>query len=162
MRGSHRLALATIALILVVAGCSGPGGSSGPTGPTGDATQIVTNTFEGAAVEMWGEPISLTTDEEETFFLGSTNYPDFTSTAIVQPMISIDPRIAYVLETASEADAIATMEQLQTDIDPNKLICVSFSMADVRQERRGNVVFMVIDSDHAERDSLASAFLAVP
>ena len=150
------------ALLASVAACGGSSGSGGSAAPVGDATEVITATFAQANVEMWGEPVSITNDDEAIFYLGSTNYPDFTSTAIVQPMISIDPRIAYVLETASEADAIATMDQLKKDVDPNKLVCVVFSLDDVRQERRGNVVFQVIDSDHAERDALANAFLAIP
>jgi len=160
MHAPSRLAVVA-ALVIAVAACGGSG-SGGSAAPTGNATEVITATFAQANVEMWGEPISITNDDEEVFYLGSTNYPDFTSTAIVQPMISIDPRIAYVLEAASEADAIATMDQLKQDVDPNKLVCVTFSLDDVRQERRGNVVFQVIDSDHAERDALANAFLAIP
>jgi hypothetical protein len=161
MHSPARLAIAVVSLVVAVAACGG-GGGGGSAAPTGDATEVITATFKQADVEMWGQPVSITNDEEQTFYLGSTNYPDFTSTAIVQPMMSIDPRIAYVLETSTEAEAIATMDQLKKDIDPNKLICVTFSVDDVRQERRGTVVFMVIDSDHTERDALADAFLAIP
>jgi len=114
-----------------------------------------------AGVEPFGETTTLTTDQEIEFFLGSTNYPPFTDTAVVQPMISIDARILYILKVATEKEAADVVAQLGVDVDPNRLICVAFSPDDVVIDSRGTVVFMVIDSNHDERNALAEAFKTI-
>jgi len=157
-----RLVLATLIVVPSILACGSSAGASKPAAPTGSTVEIAEAVFTESGVEMWGEPVSIADDEWMEYYLGSTNYPEFASTTIVQPMISVDPRMVYVLETKTEEEAIATMEQLTEDVDPARLICVVFSLEDVRQERRGNVVFMVIDGNHAERDALADAFLAIP
>lgn len=150
------LRLATPILLvgaLLVIGCS-----SGPSAPSGTAADIADKVFTEAGVEPFGEATSLSTDQEIEYFLGSTDYPAFTDSAVVQPMISIDTRILYVLQVATDKEATAVMEQLEVDVDPDRLICVQFSVDDVVIAERGNVVFMVIDSNHEERNALAAAF----
>ncbi len=157
-RGAVAIAIALIAGLLVSA-CSS--GSSGSAAPTGTAAEIAQKVFDEAKVEPFGETRTLETPEDIAFFLGSTNYPPFVDTAVVQPMISIDARIMYVLEVASEQEAADVVKQLETDVDPNKLICVTFTMDDVVIDSRGTVVFMVIDSKAEERDALANAFKTI-
>ena len=117
--------------------------------------------FDEAGVEPFGPPVTLETDEDIAFFLGSTNYPEFTDSAVVLPLINLDTRALYILEVETAAEAEEVMEQLEEDVDPNKLICVAFAPEDVIMDSRDTVVFMVIDSDHAERDALAEAFEAI-
>lgn len=153
MRSYLRIVLAVVVLTLLASGCS-----SGSSAPSGTAAEIAANVFAEAGVEPFGETVSLTTEQEIEYFLGSTNYPEFSDTAVVQPMISIDARILYILEAATEDDATAVTDQLETDVDPARLVCVQFSMDDVVINSRGTVVFMVIDSNHDERNALATAF----
>jgi len=138
---------------LLVLGCS-----SGPSAPSGTAADIADKVFTEAGVQPFGEATSLSTDQEIEYFLGSTDYPTFSDSAVVQPMLSIDTRILYVLKVATATDASAVMEQLEEDVDPARLICVQFSMDDVQINSRDTVVFMVIDSNHEERNALAAAF----
>jgi hypothetical protein len=140
-------------VVLLVSACS-----SGSSAPAGTAAEIAGKVFTEAGVEPFGDTISLASDEEIEYFLGSTNYPAFTDTAVAQPMISIDARILYVLKVANEKEAAEVIDQLEVDVDPDRLICVQFSMDDVAIESRGTVVFMVIDSDHEERNALTAAF----
>jgi len=138
---------------LLAIGCS-----SGSSAPSGTAAEIANKVFAEAGVEPFGEPTSLATDQEIEYFLGSTDYPTFSDTAVVQPMISIDTRILYVLQVATDKDAATVMDQLEVDVDPDRLVCVQFSMDDVAITSRDTVVFMVIDSNHEERNALMSAF----
>lgn len=151
------IAALLLALSLVAAACGSEGGDA----PTGTASEIAGKVFTEAGVEPFGPTTSITNDQEMEYFLGSTNYPEFTDTAIVQPMISIDARILYILKVATEKDAAATMDQLEEDVDPARLVCVQFSMDDVAMSSRDTVVFMVIDADHDQRNALASAFDAI-
>jgi hypothetical protein len=50
---------------------------------------------------------------------------------------------------------------LDEDIDPQRLICVSFTMEDVVIESRGDVIFMTINSNVEQRDALVTAFAAI-
>ncbi len=152
------IAVAIIAGLLAAACSSGSGGSAAP---TGTASEIAQKVFDEAKVEAFGDTQTLDTPEEISYFLGSTNYPPFSDTAVVQPMISIDARIMYVLEVATEQEAADVVKQLEADVDPTKLICVVFSMDDVVIDSRGTVVFMVIDATPAEREALANAFTAI-
>jgi len=156
VRVSRLSLVAPLVLAALVSACS-----SGADGPSGTASEIAEKVFVEAGVEPFGPTVSITTDQEIEFFLGSTNYPEFTDTAVAQPMISIDPRILYVLQVATKDQAAETVTQLEADIDPQRLVCVQFSPDDVVISSRGSVVFLVIDSDHAERDALAAAFEAV-
>jgi hypothetical protein len=151
-----RLILVSLLVAVFVSACS-----SGSAAPTGTAAEIANDVFVEAAVEPFGETLALTSDQEIEYFLGSTDYPPFTDTAVVQPMISIDARILYILEVATEQEAADVVEQLRVDVDPERLICVVFSMDDVVIDSRGTVVFMVIDSNHDERNDLAEAFKTI-
>ena len=156
----RRGAIALVIIVgLLVAACSS--GSGGSDAPTGTAAEIAQKVFDEAGVESFGQTQTLDSPEEISFFLGSTNYPPFVDTAVVQPMISIDARIMYVLEVSSDEEAADVVTQLGKDIDPNKLVCVTFTMDDVVIDSRGTVVFMVIDANTEERDALASAFKAI-
>jgi len=148
------IAALLLALSLVAAACGSEGGDA----PTGTASEIAGKVFTEAGVEPFGPTTSITNDQEMEYFLGSTNYPEFSDTAIVQPMISIDARMLYILKVASDKDASAVMEQLRIDVDPTRLICVAFSEDDVAMKSRGDVVYMVIDADHDQRDALTEAF----
>ncbi|MCJ7832009.1 MAG: hypothetical protein MUP92_01000 [Actinobacteria bacterium] len=156
MQAFSKLVLVSLVLAVFTSACS-----SGSSGPTGTAAEIAANTFTEAKVEPFGETTSLTSDQEIEFFLGSTNYPPFTDSAVVQPMMSIDARIMYILEVATEKEAADVVTQLAVDVDPNRLICVVFSPDDVVIDSRGTVVFMVIDSNHDERNALAEAFKTI-
>lgn len=156
---SHRRWVAFWLLVSLLAASCGSGSSSDQ--PEGTAAEIVSKVFAAAGVEPFGEAVPLTTPEEIEFFLGSTDYPPFTDTAVVQPPISIDARILYVLEVATEEEAAQVIEQLSVDIDPNRLICVTFTPDDVSIESRGSVVFMTINSDHDQKNALTEAFTTI-
>ena len=163
MRFSSRMirVLMIAALLLAVSLFAAACGSGGGDAPTGTASEIAGKVFTEAGVEPFGPTTSITNDQEMEYFLGSTNYPEFSDTAIVQPMISIDARMLYILKVASDKDASAVMEQLKIDVDPTRLICVAFSEDDVTMKSRGDVVYMVIDADHDQRDALTEAFEAI-
>jgi len=145
-----------LAIVILAAACS-----SGSSAPSGTAAEIAGKVFATAGVEPFGETIALQSPDQIEYFLGSTNYPAFTDTAVVQPLINLDTRIMYVLVVGSSEEADAVVKQLDKDVDPTKLVCVQFSRDDVVVHTRDNVVFMVIDADHTERDALADAFTSI-
>lgn len=156
MKTTNKIVLIALLLAMLSSACS-----SGSDSPAGTAAEIADKVFTEAGVEPFGEAVSLTTDQEIEFFLGSTNYPPFTDTAVVQPMINLDTRILYVLIVETESEAADVVAQLEVDVDPTRLICVTFSPDDVVIDSRGNVVFMVINSDADERDALADAYASI-
>lgn len=155
MKTHAKLLLISVLLVLASA-CS-----SGTSAPSGTAAEISDKVFAEAGVEPFGPTTALTSEQDIEYFLGSTNYPTFTDTAVAQPMISIDARILYVLEVSTEDEAAEVVTQLETDVDPARLVCVTFTPDDVVIKSRGTVVFMVIDANPDERNALAAAFDAI-
>lgn len=150
-----------VLLVLLLVAALSLACSSGSDGPTGTASEITEQIFTEASVDAFGPTLSLTTNDEIEFFLGSTNYPTFADTAVVQPMISIDTRMLYVLKLESDDEAADVIAQLEEDIDPTRLICVTFTHDDVVIDSRGPVVFMTINSNPEERAALAAAFSSI-
>ena len=153
------LVVAVVAAMLmagVLAACS-----SGPSGPEGTASEIADKIFTEAGVEPFGLTDTLDTDDKMNFYLGSTSYPQLADSSIVVPMINLDTRALYVLKASSEDDVDGILAQLDEDVDPNRLICVSFSLEDVVIESRGDVVFMTINSNVEQREALTTAFAAI-
>ena len=151
----------TLLLALLVAAALSLACSSGSDSPTGTALEIAENVFSEASVDPFGPSLALATSDEIEFFLGSTNYPAFADTAVVQPMISLDTRMLYVLKLESDDEAADVIAQLEEDIDPTRLICVTFTHDDVVIDSRGTVVFMTINSNQDERAALVAAFAAI-
>ncbi|MBT3943808.1 MAG: hypothetical protein HOC77_08810 [Chloroflexi bacterium] len=142
----------TVALI----GCSSEEG-----GPTGTAAEIADKIFEESGVDPFGMSDVIDTDDKLTYYLGSTNYSSVSDAAVVLPMISLDTRALYVIKAENGASVDDIRTQLDEDIDPQRLICVSFTMEDVVIESRGDVIFMTINSNVEQRDALVTAFAAI-
>ena len=147
------LLVVMIALLAIQVGCT-----SAPAGPAGTASEIADKIFEQAGVQAFGDARAVETDEDMEFFLGSADYPPFADSAVVQPMISIDTRLLYVIRAADEKDVPEIKADLEKNIDPTRLICVTFSLDDVVVDSQGDVVFMTINSKAEERTALAEAF----
>jgi len=138
-----------------VIGCSG-----GPTAPAGTAADIADKVFQQADVQPFGMSDEITKDNQE-FYLGSLDYPEFADSAVVIPMISIDTRVLYIIKAANKGDVDAIKTALNENIDPERLICVTFSPDDVVIDSRGDVVFMTINSQADQRTALAEAFKVI-
>lgn len=131
--------------------------AGGESAPTGTAAEIADNVFKEAEVQPFGMPEKLSAENME-FYLGSLDYPEFTDSAVVIPMISIDTRVLYIIKAKNKVDVDAIKTKLNDNIDPTKLICVTFSMEDVVIESRGDVIFMTINSDPEQKTALTEAF----
>ncbi len=150
------LLLAAVALMGTVAACS-----SGPAAPAGTASEIADKVFAEAGVDPFGPKQNLEKAQDREFYLGAADYPAFADSAVVLPMISIDTRVLYVIKAASSDDVDKMMTQLEENIDPNRLVCVTFSLDDVVIDSRGDVVFMTINSNEEQRLALAEGFKAI-
>lgn len=156
MKKTALLLLAIILPVTILTGCTG-----GETALVGTAAEIADKIFTQAEVEPFGMSQALEKDEDIEFFLGASDYPAFADAIIVLPMISIDTRVLYVIKAASKGDVETIKNKLDENIDPNRLICVTFSLEDVVIESRGNVIFMTINSSPEQRTALVEAFKVI-
>ena len=149
--------LVGILLLAVLAGCAGEASSA----PAGTTAEIVDKVFAQAQVENFGMTQAVVTDEDKEFFLGSRDYPAFADATAVMPMINIDTRVMVVIKAAEKGEVADLAEKLKTNIDPNRVVCVTFTLDDVAIESRGDVVFMTINTDAEQRQALVEAFLSI-
>ncbi|MFC1948325.1 hypothetical protein ACFLXY_10460 [Chloroflexota bacterium] len=150
------LSLATVLIMTLLTGCT-----SGPSAPAGTAAEITDSIFTQAKVEPFGMSQPLEAAQDIEFYLGASDYPDFAEAVVVLPMISIDTRVLYIIKAANKGDVETIKTKLDENIDPNKLICVTFAMEDVVIDSRGDVIFMTINSKADERTALAEAFKTI-
>ena len=145
--------LGTGLLLAVLAGCAG-----GESAPTGTAAEIADKIFAQAQVENFGMSQGVATDEDKEFYLGSRDYPAFADAVAIMPMINIDTRVLIVIKAADKGDVADIETKLKENIDPNRVICVTFSLDDVAIESRGDVILLTINTDAEQRASLVEAF----
>jgi hypothetical protein len=148
------LAYVVFATVLgLLAGCS-----TGPSAPTGTAQEIADKVFGKAGVEPFGTFQSLQADADKEFYLGSKDYPPFEDAVAALPMISIDTRVLVILKAADKGSVKDIVQQLEENIDPTRLICVTFSLDDVAIESRGDVILLTINTNEEQRKALVEAF----
>ena len=143
-------------LLAILIGCD-----SGVSAPTGTTAEIVDKVFTLAQVENFGMTQALVTGDDYEFFLGSRDYPEFADATAVMPMINIDTRVMIVIKAANMGDIADLTAKLKENIDPNRVICVTFTMEDVAIESRGDVVFLTINTDAEQRTALVEAFQSI-
>ncbi|MFC2038203.1 hypothetical protein ACFLUG_00320 [Chloroflexota bacterium] len=147
--------LTAVLSLLSIIGCA-----TGPSAPAGTAAEIADKIFTQAEVEPFGMSQAIS-DENIEFFLGSLDYPEFADSMVVTPMINLDTRSLYIIKASNMGDVEAIKAKLDENIDPNKLICVTFSMEDVVIDSRGDIIFMTINSKPEQKTALAEAFKAI-
>ncbi len=148
--------LVSLLLLAIVSGCAGSA-----SGPTGTTAEIVDKVFTQAQVENFGLTQALVTGDDYEFFLGSKDYPEFTDATAVMPMINIDTRVMIVIKAAEKSDIPELTAKLKENIDPDRVVCVTFTMEDVAIESRGDVVFLTINTDAEQRTALVEAFKTI-
>ena len=152
-----RLASLSFALIVTLVVLSGCGAAE--SAPTGTASEIADKIFTKSGVTFRApERLSLEKDEDREFYLGSTDYPEFADSVAVVPMIRVDTRVLYIIKASNKGDVEKIKTALKENINPDRLVCVRFSLEDVVIESRGNVIFMIINSIHEQKEALAEAF----
>jgi len=147
------LLLVSVTAIATLAGCAG-----GKAAPAGTASEIADNVFAQAQVERFGPTEPIQDDTAKEFYLGSKDYPAFSEAVAVAPMINLDTRVLVIIKAAGKGDVEDIKSKLMQNIDPNKVVCVTFTKEDVAIESRGDVIFMTINTDAAQRKSLVEAF----
>ena len=152
MRKIVPLMITITALTVILAGCGGE------SAPIGTAAEIADKIFNESGVESFGISQPLEKDEDLEFMLGSADYPTFADAVVIMPMISIDTRVLYVIKAEDKGDVEEIKTMLDENIDPARLICVTFSLEDVVIDSRGDVIFMTINSNQEQREALAEAF----
>ena len=148
--------LVMVLVVAVLAACAG-----GSAAPSGTAAEIADKIFAESQVEPFGMSQSLETDADKELFLGSADYPAFADSVAIMPMINIDTRVLVVIKAAAKADVEDIKTKLKENIDPNRVVCVTFSLEDVAIENRGDVILMTINTDAEQRTALEEAFKAI-
>ena len=157
MKKPVSLLFTVIILLVILAGCG-----AAESAPSGTADEIADKIFAESGVTFRApERLSLDKNENREFYLGSTNYPEFADSVAVVPMIRIDTRLLVIIKAANKGDIDTIKTALKENIDPNRLVCVTFSPEDVVIENRGNVIFMTINSDAGQRAALVEAFKTI-
>ncbi len=141
MKKTALLLLAASLFLSLLSGCA-----AGEPAPSGTAVEIADKIFAESGVESFGMSQSLEKDEDREFYLGTKDYPAFADAVVILPMISIDTRVLVIIKAADKGDLEAIKTKLEENIDPDRLICVTFSLEDVVIDSRGDVVFMTINS----------------
>jgi len=140
-------------LLWALVGCD-----QGQSAPTGTAAEVADKVFTASEVEPFGMQQNLATDEDYEFYLGSRDYPAFSEAVAVMPMINIDTRVLVIIKAADKGDVETIKSSLRDNIDPNRVVCVTFSLEDVAIESRGDVILMTINTDAEQRDAMVQAF----
>ena len=150
------LFFAVLVSLLALVGCAG-----GQAAPTGTAGEIADKVFSASGVDPFGMQQSLATDEDYEFYLGSRDYPAFSEAVAVMPMINIDTRVLVMIKAADKGDVEDIKTRLRENIDPNRVVCVTFSLEDVAIESRGEMILMTINTDAEQRTALVEAFKSI-
>ncbi|HEY93804.1 MAG TPA: hypothetical protein G4O15_02545 [Dehalococcoidia bacterium] len=157
---THKLTILLYTLILsqfVLIGCG-----VAESAPSGTASKIADKIFEESGVTFRApERVTLDNDEDREFYLGSTDYPEFTDSVAVVPMIRVDTRVLYIIKATNKGDVEKIKTTLKENINPDRLVCVRFTLEDVIIESRGNVIFMIINPIPEEKEALAEAFRTI-
>ena len=142
--------------LLALVGCA-----QGQSAPSGTAAEIADKVFSASGVDPFGMQQALATDEDYEFYLGSRDYPAFSDAVAVMPMINIDTRVLVIIKAADKGDVEEIKSSLRENIDPNRVVCVTFSLEDVAIESRGEVILMTINTDAEQRTALVEAFKSI-
>jgi len=146
-----------ILLPIVLSGCV-----LSESAPSGAASEIADKIFEESGVTFRApERLSLDNKEDREFYLGSTDYPEFVDSVAVVPMIRVDTRVLYIIKASNKVDVEKIKTSLKENINPDRLVCVRFSLEDIVIESRGNVIFMIINPIAEEKEALAEAFRTI-
>ncbi len=122
------------------------------------ASEIVQNLVNESGVELRGMEDVITSDNQQ-WFLGAGDYPEFIDSAVFTPMMNVDVSLIVVMKVELEQ-----VEDLKTtildSIDPQRLICVSFDLeTDVVIDSYGDTVVLIINKQFTEE--IHNAFLAL-
>ena len=148
--------LAAVFSLAILVGCAG-----GQSAPTGTAAEIADKVFTASGVESFGMSQNVETDEDREFYLGSRDYPAFSEAIAVMPMINLDTRVLVIIKAADKGDVEDIKTRLRENIDPNRVVCVTFSLEDVAIESRGDVILMTINTDAEQRTAMVEAFKSI-
>ena len=148
--------IAIVIALAILTGCVG-----GEAAPEGSAAEIADKIFAEAQVQSFGLSESLQDDAKKEFYLGTSDYPEFADSVVVAPMINVDTRLMVIIKAADKGGVEEIEKALEENIDPLRLICVTFTMEDVAFESRGDVILMTINTDAAQREALVEAFRSI-
>ncbi len=123
------------------------------------ASEIIQNMIAESGAEFGGSMEDVITEDNQQWYLGALEYPEFLDTAVYTPMMNVDVSLIVVLKVNLE-DVESLKETILASIDPNRLICVTFDLeTDVVVDSFGDTVILVINKMY--KDELHEAFIGL-
>ncbi len=155
------LLLVAFISLTILTGCAG-----GKSAPAGTAAEIADKIFAKAGVKNFGMSRTIEEDSDKYLFLRSVDYPKFVDSVGIIPTISIDTKFLVIVKAANKDDIEEIKTKLKENVVPIILVCDgtncnTFSLFDVAIESREDVIFLTIDTNAEERDSLVEAFKTI-
>ncbi len=126
------------------------------------ASEILNAVVNGAienGVEYGGSMEGVIDENNQQWYLGAGDYPEFLDTAVYSPMMNVDVSLIVVLKV--ELDQVEDLKTtIMESIDPLRMICVTFDLEeDVIVDSYGDTVILVINKLYDEE--IHDAFVAL-
>lgn len=123
------------------------------------ASEILNKMINDSGAEFGGGFETVIDENNMMTYLGSADYPAFKDSAVYAPMMSIDVTLLVVVQAENIEDVDTIVEMMIENIDPHRLICVSFEYEDVAIPHMGDTVALIINPMY--KDELAAEFLDI-
>ncbi len=117
------------------------------------ASEVLNAVLETAianGVEYGGSMEGVIDENNQQWYLGSGDYPEFLDAAVYAPMMNVDVSLMVVLKV--ELDQVEDLKTtIMESIDPMRLVCVTFDLEeDVIVDSYGDTVILIINKQYVE------------
>lgn len=123
------------------------------------ASEILRSLVNDSGAEFGGSIEDVITADNQQWFLGAGEYPEFKDSAVYTPMMNVDVSLIVVLKV--EMEEVETLkETIMESIDPARLVCVTFDLdEDVVVDSYGDTVVLIINKMY--KQEIHDAFIAL-
>ena len=90
------------------------------------------------------------TEENAKYFAGLLSLEDVEEALVSEPMIGSIAHSVCLIKVKEGADIEAVKEEIKTNIDPRKWICVGVEPEQVIVENNGRMILLVLDAENGE------------
>ena len=115
----------------------------------GSLTEIMAQIYKGSGLPFADEVTlmdnTLTADNMESYI--GTKQVEYTESLISEPMINSIPHLLVLLRMKDGVDVDAAVSAIKEKVNPWRWICVGVDDSDVKVERVGNLVLLVMADD---------------
>jgi len=123
----------------------------------GDLSTIVQKIYEGTEIELPNTADTLLTEENEAYYIGTTDAL-YTEGLASEPMMSSIAHSVVLLRVEDGADIDQIKADIKAKVDPRKWICVGVEQENVVVDSIGNLVILIMSENST---ALHDAFKAL-